>query len=158
MSVSLSYVTTEPVSPAVRKAIEADAKRLNTERSWWCENIIFYKHPKKSKHLTGDTKLFNIGLDELFEDDDEVPEEDSGDLDDDQFMGFYDARFILFTLAEWSRVHGVSWDVEMAGAAVATIHAGKIEPPSLFQADASAKQLKADDKKAQSILAKYPNR
>ena len=155
MGVSLSYHTTEPVTASARKAIESDAGRLNKERPWWCENLIFYQDRKRAKHLTGDTKLFIIGMG----DDDEAEAADGeAAFDDDQFMGFHDARFILLTLAEWSRAHGVSWAVEMVGEPLAQVSGGRIEPPELFQADAPAVQLRADDERARAILAKYPQR
>lgn len=153
---SLSYHTTEPVSAEVRKAIEADAKRLNMERPWWCENLIFYKDKKRAKHLTGDTKLFIVGMGDDIEDDEGSDGEAA--FDDDQFMGFQDARFILLTLAVWSRAHGVSWEVEMAGEPMARVGGGRIDPPHLFEADATAEQLQADDERARAIIAKYPQR
>ena|GEM_PF-7049295 len=156
MGVSLTYITTEPVTAPVRKAIEADAKRLNKQRPWWCENFIFFKHREQPKHLAGDTKLFIVGMgDDLDEED-----SDGGEaaFEDDQFMGFHDARFILLTLAEWSRVHGVFWVVEMAGTEVARVAGGRIEPPGLFQADATPEQLRADDERARAIIAKHPQR
>ena len=164
MGVSLSYVTTEPVAADVRKTIEADAKRLNKQRPWWCENLMFYKDKKRAKHLTGDTKLFIVGIgDDIDDDDDDIDDDDEGAdgeaaSDNDQFMGFHDARFILLTLAQWSRAHGVSWVVEMAGEEVARVSGGRIEPPGLFEADAPVEQLRADDERARAILAKYPER
>jgi hypothetical protein len=58
-------------------------------------------------------KLFLVGMGDDINDDEDVGTEAA--FDDDQFMGFHDARFILLTVAEWSRAHGVSWEVEMAG-------------------------------------------
>ncbi len=155
MGTSITYTTLEPVTAPVRKAIEADAKRLNTERDWWCENIIFFKDSKQPKHLTGDTKLFLIGFEEVLEDDDD---EDNDALDDDLFMAFYDARFILLTLANWSKEFGVSWNVFMGGEIIGEVVGGTIDPKGLFESDISAKKLKADDKKAKAIIAKYPDR
>ena len=157
MGISLTYITTEPVAAPVRKAIEADAKRLNTQRAWWCENIIFFKHRERPKHLTGDTKLFITDFGDDAEDEDGAAAGDAA-FDDDQFMGFHDARFILLMLAEWSQAHGVSWEVEMAGEPVARVSGGRIEPPGLFESDVSAEQLREDDERARAIHAKYPQR
>lgn len=156
MGQSITYSTLEPVTAPVRKAIEAEAKRLNLERDWWCENIIFFKHRDKPKHLVGDTKLFIVGIEDDFDNEEEEQSEDA--FDDDLFMAFYDARFILLTLAKWSQEFGVSWEVSMAGETVGSVVGGKIKPQGLFESDVSAKQLKADDKKAKAILAKYPDR
>ena len=157
MGVSLSYHTTEPVPAEARKAIEADARRLNTDRPWWCENLIFYKDKKRAKHLTGDTKLFIVGMGDDIDDEEEGADGEAA-FDDDQFMGFHDARFILLTLAEWSRAHGVSWVVEMAGEESARVAGGRIDPPGLFEADATAELLRADDERARATVAKYPQR
>jgi len=106
--------------------------------------------------LTGDTKLFIVEMGDDTDDEDEFDGESA--FDDDQFMGFHDARFVLLTLAEWSRVHGVSWVVEMAGEEVARVAGGWIEPPGLFESNASAEQLRADDDRARATVAKYPQR
>ncbi len=58
MGVSLSYRTAAPVATKVKAAILADAERINVERNWWCEGIIFFEERKGAKRLTGDTKLF----------------------------------------------------------------------------------------------------
>ncbi len=154
MSLSLTYTTTEPVAADVRKAIEADAKRLNKGRPWWCENIVFFKSREQPKHVVGDTKLFRGLGDDVLDDEDEDAAAEV-EFDDDQFMAFQDARFILLTLARWSEKHGVSWVVEMSGVEVAWVADGRIEPPGLFESDASTERLRADDDRAVAVHAKY---
>jgi hypothetical protein len=157
MGQSLSYVTTEPVGAHVRKAIEADAKRLNKGRAWWCENLLFFKHRQQPKHLAGDTKLFRtLGDDVLDDEDDDAAAE--VEFDDDQFMAFHDARFILLTLADWSKQYVVSWVVTMAGEEVARIADGRIEPFGLFESDATPERLIADDERARAIHVKHANK
>ncbi|HEY7424723.1 MAG TPA: hypothetical protein VH682_10885 [Gemmataceae bacterium] len=104
MGVSLSYRTTAPVSAKIKAAILADVERINAERSWWCEGIIFFEERKGAKHLTGDTKLFFAGFYSDEEAEDGLQEVDA---DDDQFMGFRDAAFILRQLMRWLGTHGI---------------------------------------------------
>jgi hypothetical protein len=157
--VSLSYSTTEPVRPEVRKAIEADARRLNEEREWWSENLIFYRERDRPKHLIGDTKVY-LGLgddlpDEYGEEEDETGEQD---FEDDQFMGLYEARFVVLTLARWSKEHGVSWLVEMAGAEMCRVSDGKIEPPHIFGCDDTPNEVRKEDQQAAEIRARHRRR
>jgi hypothetical protein len=153
MGVSLSYRTIEPVSARVKAAILADVKRINGQRRWWCEGLIFYEERKRTRHLTGDTKLFfpagytdgdaDAGLTEV-------------DSDDDLFMGFRDAAFILRQLMRWSEERGVSWSLDMAGAEVGTVGGGKVEPAGLFDCDKP--ERKADEQKAARLQKKYASR
>jgi hypothetical protein len=154
VGVSLTYISTEPVAAEVRKAIEADAEQLNKGRPWWCENITFFKHRQRPKHLAGDTKLFRGLGDDVLDDEDENAAAEV-EFDDDQFMAFHDARFVLLTLARWSEQHGVAWVVEMSGSVVARVAGGRVEPAGLFESDASAEQLRADDERALAVHAKY---
>jgi uncharacterized protein YjbI with pentapeptide repeats len=137
MAVSLSYRTTDSVPVEVRKAILAAARQLNRQRPWWGEGLVFFTDPKWRGYLTGDTKLFRS----------------RGGDEDDQFMAFHDARFILLTLARWSREHGLSWVVEMEGEEVGRIAGGTITPAGLFEAAATSEQLQADDERARHIHA-----
>jgi hypothetical protein len=151
VGVSLTYYTTEAVTAAVKKAIEADTKRHNKERAWWCENMIFFKHRDRPKCLCGDTKLFMNLDDDLLDDEDQLADA----LEYDEFMAFHDARFILLTLAGWSKQHGIDWLVFLAGEEVGRVTKGKITPKGLFDSNVTAKQLKADEAKAKAIHAKY---
>ena len=158
MGVSLSYSTTEPVRPEVRKAIEADARRLNTERDWWSENLIFYRDRARPKHLTGDTKVY-LGLgDDLFDEDGEGEETSEADFEDDQFMGLYEARFIVLTLARWSKEHGVSWVVEMAGEEMCRVAGGAVQPPHVFGCSDSPTQFRREDRQVAEIRARHQGR
>jgi hypothetical protein len=153
VGVSLSYTTTAAVTAKVRAAIFADTARVNGERRWWCEGITFFKDPKRSKHLTGDTKLFYPGC---YSD----PEEEAGltevDADDDTFMGFRDAAFIVRLLMCWSNDHGVNWVLEMAGGEVGTVVSGQVQPAGLFECDKP--ENKANLRRAARIDKKYATR
>jgi hypothetical protein len=145
MGVSLSYRTTEPVAASAKKAILADAERLNRERAWWCESIIFFEAAGRKKKgptpLTGDTKLFRA---------------DETDDDDDEFMGYRDAAFIAQQLVRWSFEYGVNWTLEMVGTEVGTITNGEVQPPGLFQWDRPENAV--DRRRAARIDRKYASR
>ena len=117
MGVSVSYYTIRPVTAGVRKAISNDADAI--ERDWWCESFLFYTDPRRKGQLVGDTKLFIPMYGPVkgrF-----INVNDS----DDSFMAAYDLRFIIKTLERWSKEYGVDWLVEIAGAPVGQIVAGK---------------------------------
>lgn len=153
MGVSISYTTTAAVSAKARNAILADAERVNKEREWWCESIIFFTDKKRSKLLVGDTKLFFPGM---YSD----PDAEDGlmevDADDDNFMAFRDAAFILQQLMRWSKLHRVDWTLEMAGGDLGKITKGKLEPAGLFESDKA--ETKADERKAAKLHKKYASR
>ncbi|MBN9118326.1 MAG: hypothetical protein J0I06_04050 [Planctomycetes bacterium] len=139
MGVALFYQTTKPVVAAVKRAILADAARLNGERGWWCESIIFFEVDRKKgpTPITGDTKLFRSDAHE----------------DDDDFMAHRDAAFIVQQLVRWSREHGVDWTLEMAGTEVGTITNGQVQPPGLFQWDQP--ESAAARRRAARVTRKY---
>jgi hypothetical protein len=153
MGVSLSYQTTKPVSAAVKKAILADAARLNVERSWWCENFIFFEAAKRKKKgptpLTGDTKLYlpgytwQRGYVEV-------------EFEDDQFMAERDTAFIIQQLVKWSRKHSINWTVSMAGVELGAITNGEVQPEGLFQWD--HEETPAERRRAARIDRKYASR
>ena len=154
MGMSLSYQTTAPVTAKVKAAILADAERINADRRWWCESFVFFDPRGRKKKgpapLTGDTKLFySSGY-----------THDGGfvevDGDDDDFMGFRDAAFIVRQLVEWSREHGIGWSLEMAGAELGTAAAGATQPPDLLGWDTP--ESRADTRRATALDAKYASR
>jgi hypothetical protein len=153
MGVSLSYITTAAVPAKARTAILEDAEGVNLGREWWCESINFFTDKKRPKHLIGDTKLFFAGM---YSD----PDAEDGlmevDTDDDNFMAFRDAAFILQQLMRWSKAHGVDWTLEMAGGDLGKITKGKLKPAGLFGCDKA--ETKADEKKAAKLHKKYASR
>jgi hypothetical protein len=152
MSVSLTYTSTKPVSAATRKAVEKEAARVNGERSWWCEGLIFFTDRKRPKYLTGDTKLF-YAFGGYSDDEGGFTEVDA---DDDNFMGFRDAKFIVGLLCQWSKTFGVEWVLEMADAELGTIAKGVLTPPGLFECDKPDK--KANEQRAKRLDKKYASR
>ncbi len=155
MGISLFYMTTSPASAAVRTVILDDAKRINHDRRWWCESMIFFglgrdKENSGDHVLFGDTKFFLGGYSHG---DGQFIEVDS---DDEHFMAFRDAAFILHQLARWSTEHGVGWTLNMGDAEVGMIVGGKVQPPGLFGSDRV--ETEADERRAVELDAKYASR
>lgn len=153
MGVSLTYKTTTAVAAKVKAAILADAKRINRERNWWCEGLCFFEPRPKTGRVIGDTKLFFAGV---YSDEDEEGGLHDVDADDDDFMGFRDAAFIVRQLVHWSAEHGVDWTLEMSGVEMGTIRAGTLDPANLFGCDKAP--TAAAQKKAARLNKKYASR
>jgi hypothetical protein len=101
MGVSLTYETESAVSASARQEIIAAAKELVLSREWWCEPFIFFEHPNEPERLIGDSKLF-------------IPAEEVS-FEDDSFMAWRDAQFIIGKLAEWARGYSLAWRLSMEG-------------------------------------------
>lgn len=120
MGVSLDYRTTAAVPLQVKAAIEAEAQRLAApSHGWWAEFLNFFDPGEGDGRLYGGTKIFLIGY----------STNDGGymevDPDEDSLMAYRDTCFILERLAEWSRTHGVSWEVDCEGEPIGTISKGE---------------------------------
>src|SRR4051794_28237143 len=88
MGVPLSDTTAEPVRPEVRRAVEADARRPNKGPDWWAENLIFFRHPDRPEHLTGDTKVYlGLGDDAFLDEEDGEAGPGEAAFADDPFVG-----------------------------------------------------------------------
>lgn len=120
MGVSLDYRTTAAVPPQVKAAIEAEAQQLAAPaHGWWTESLNFFDSGEGDGRLYGGTKIFLIGY----------STNDGGYMevgpDEDSLMAYRDTCAILEKLAEWSRKHGVSWEVDCAGEPIGTISKGQ---------------------------------
>ena len=122
MGVSITYVTAEPVPSAVKAAVLKQTKAIVRGHLWWCESLNFFDFKGREKHLSGDTKLFLGGY--------SGPDGRMVDVEmaDDAFMTIRDVRFIFKHLAEWSRVHGLTWVLDVEGGEVGRIADGKVSP------------------------------
>lgn len=120
MGVSLDYRTTAAVAPPIKVAIEGDARQLAPPaHGWWAEPLYFFDPGQGEGRLYGSTKIFLFGYstsDGAFM---EV------DPDEDSLMAYRDICFIFERLSEWSRKHGVSWEVECAGEPIGAISKGQ---------------------------------
>lgn len=158
MGVSLSYCTTEPVSPDVRQRILADANRLRSEHEWWCEPIIFFDlRPRVAgnEKLEGDTKLF---LDRWTSDSGEIVEVEH--LEEYELMVRRDTMFILEQLCLWSKQFGLCWTLEMADTDYGQIAEGKVSPATLetLAQDGIDVVSRFDEEEARRISKKYSSR
>ncbi len=120
MGVSLDYQTTARVPPQVKATIEAEAQQLAAPtHGCWAECLNVYDPGEGDGRLYGGTKIFLVGY----------STNDGGyvevDPDEDSLMAYRDTCFILDKLAEWSRKHGVSWEVDCAGEPIGTIDKGQ---------------------------------
>jgi hypothetical protein len=120
MGVSLDYRTTAAIPPHIKLAIEGEAAQLAAPpHGWWTEPLYFFDPGEGDGRLYGSTKIFLIGY----------STDDGGymevDPDEDSLMAYRDTCFILERLTEWSRKHGVSWEVDCAGEPIGAISKGQ---------------------------------
>ena len=75
------------------------------------------------------------------------------DEDEDDFMAYRDAAFIIQHLVRWSRAYGIDWTLEMVGAEIGTVIAGEVLPAGLFEWD--REETAADRRRAARLHYKY---
>ena len=119
MGVALSYVTAEPVPLGTRRAIVSEADRL--EHHWWAEGMYFEQEPGDNARLLGRTKLFLLGYDAPGGEFRDI------DLDEDTLMAWRDASFIVSQLEQWSRQHGIAWELQIEGQPIGRISGGALD-------------------------------
>jgi hypothetical protein len=93
MGVSVDYATTQPIAPDVRARVMQAADDINRRREWWTEGICFLDNPERPGVLSGSSKLFRGGV----------------EWDDDSFLAWRDAQFIIGHLAHWASKFGLVW-------------------------------------------------
>jgi len=155
MGVNLEYYTIAAVPQPVRNAIEAEARQLVPAHDWWAESLNFYDPGEGDGRLYGTTKVFLSGYSNADGDFVEV------DPDEDSLMAYRDTSFILEKLAEWSRKHGLSWQVDCAGEPIGTITKGRWDRQLREYVDAMKSSFQwqsAFDEKVKAISAKYASR
>lgn len=119
MGVTLDYHTTAAVADDVKEAIEAESQELAPPHDWWAEGLNFFDSGEDDGRLYGGTKIFLVGY-----------SIDGGgyvevDADDDSLMAYRDTCFILDKLTEWSRKHGIAWQIDCVGEPIGTISKGQ---------------------------------
>jgi hypothetical protein len=93
----LSYESTSKIRPAVAKTLRAEIAAI--QRDWWRAPLgITGAEDGFPGFLAGRTALFHAHV---------KPEQD------DLFMAFSDAAFILERLAAWSKEHKIKWHLRM---------------------------------------------
>jgi hypothetical protein len=103
----------------VKTVIKAELPQAVEGHEWWAESLGFYDSSEEDGCLYGDTKIFLID----YSTDDGGYQEVDGE--EDCLMAYRDTCFILERPADWSRRHGVVWQVACAGEPVGTIVAGQ---------------------------------
>jgi hypothetical protein len=155
MGVSLDYCTTASVPQQVKDLIEAEAQQLSPNHGWWAESLNFFDPGEGDGRLYGGTKVFLIGYSTA----------DGGFMevvpDDDSLMAYRDTCFILEKLAEWSRKHGLTWQVDCAGEPIGMIVKGQWDRQLLGYVENMQKSFPwptAFEDKAKAISDKYASR
>lgn len=155
MGVKLAYWTAESVSPQAKAAIEAEVPQALEAHDWWAESLNFFDSDEGGGGLYGDTKIFLVGY----------STEDGGfqevDGEEDCLMAYRDTCFILERLADWSRRHGVTWQIACAGEPVGTIAAGQWDDQLRGYVDAMKRSFpwpETFEERAAAISAKYASR
>ena len=155
MGVSLDYCTTAAVPQGVTDAIEAEAHQLVPNHDWWAESLHFFDPGESDGRLYGGTKIYLISYSTADGGDMEV------DPDDDSLMAYRDTYFILEKLAEWSRKHGLTWQVDCAGELIGTISTGQWDRQLREYVDGMKESFPwppAFDEKVKAISVKYASR
>jgi hypothetical protein len=107
MGVSLTYATAQPVSHEAREFVRRAADEINHARDWWGEGILFIDAPSQPSCLVGDSKLFRV----------------ISDWDDDTFLAWRDAQFIVANLTKWASSFGLTWNLSVEGEKIGTVNA-----------------------------------
>src|SRR5689334_7680008 len=112
----------------------------------------FFDSDEGDGRLYGESKIFLIGY----------STDDGGyqevDPEEECLMAYRDTCFILARLTEWSRRHGVAWQVACAGEPVGTIVAGQWDDQLRRYVDAMRQPFpwpQAFEERSAAISAKY---
>jgi hypothetical protein len=120
MGLSLDYRTNAAVPSHLQLAIQSEAAQIAApSHGWWSESLYFFDPSERDGRLYGSAKIFLIG----YSNNDGTYVE--VDPDEDSLMAYRDTCFILEILSEWSRKHGVSWEVACAGEPIGAIKKGQ---------------------------------
>lgn len=114
----LTYESTSRLRASAVRAIRADVAGI--ERDWWRGALGFDASDGEDRPsiLTGRTALFHRSG---------IPD------DDDLFMAFADAAFILERLAGWARKHKIKWHVRMHDEDWGAVDPGGLTKPLIDQ-------------------------
>ena len=146
MSITLDYITIEPVSAQVSVRIAAEADTLLTSFDWWAEPIHL-EHRKADQRLEGDTRIRLGGYGMV-----DVP------ADEEALMVCRDTSFIVSTFTQWSRKYKVSWRFSEVGTDVGSIVNGVPSAKLTTYVAALCENLKLPLSKVPEVLKKHEGR
>jgi hypothetical protein len=109
MGVTIEYATTRPAAPDVTALVLQAADETNRGREWWTEGILFFDDPEQPGVLSGSSKLFRGG--------------GVVEVDDDSFLAWRDAQFIISRLAHWGSNFGLVWRLSYDGGELGRVDA-----------------------------------
>ncbi|MES2295924.1 MAG: hypothetical protein V4582_02730 [Pseudomonadota bacterium] len=146
MSITLDYISINPVSTQIAVKIVAEAAPLPTSYDWWAEPLNLEQRVP-DKRLEGSTRvrLGGYGLVDV------PPEEEA-------LMVCRDTSFVVVMLAKWSAKHKVSWRLSELGTEVGSIVDGKRSATLSSYVSGLCSQLKLPLSKASEILKKHEGR
>jgi hypothetical protein len=122
----LQYESTGRVGASVARAINSDIGEIN--RAWWRGALgVDVSDEGRPSILSGRTPLFHKAG---------IPDED------DLFMAFADAAFILGRLGGWAKEHGIKWHVRMNAEDWGAVDPGGLTKLLLEQMGKWARRLK----------------
>jgi hypothetical protein len=114
VGISLTYRSSEPVSPFVAQEVERQSIQLQDAFDWWCEPIQFYAR-REDGHISGFSKImlgdYSTATGEVV----------VVDPDDDSFMAWRDTVYIIEQLGRWSATFNITWHLDLYGDDLGTI-------------------------------------
>ncbi len=144
MSITLDYISAEPVPPTVAAQVVAEADTLVASFDWWGEPISIDVSPKR---ISGSTRIRLGGYGLV-----EVPK------DEEALMVCRDTRFIVSQLSTWSAKYAITWRLSEVGAEVGAVVGGKPDAKLASYVSGLCKGLKLPDTAVPDILKKHEAR
>jgi hypothetical protein len=146
MSITLDYISGEPVARPVATQIVAATEPLLSSYDWWAEPLNLDIRPADQR-LAGSTRIRLSGYGLV-----DVPDEEEA------LMVCKDTNFIISRLSEWSAKYKVSWHLSELGMDVGSIVNGKPSSKLSGYVMALCSHLKLPLTKAAEVLKKHEAR
>ena len=146
MSITLDYVSIEPVSKPVAVQVVAETEPLWESYDWWAEGIYLAQR-KSDSRLEGSTRIRLGGYGDV-----EVPEKEEA------LMVCKDTSFVVSKLSQWSAKYNVSWKLSELDSEVGRIVGGKPSPNLTNYISSLCSGLKLPLSKASAVLEKHKAR
>lgn len=144
MSITLDYVSHEPVASTAAAQLVEEANALMTSFDWWGEPISL---DASLKRISGSTRIRLGGYGFV-----EVPK------DEEALMVCRDTRFIVSQLAAWSTKYAVSWRLSELGADVGSVVGGKPDAKLAAYVSGLCRGLKLPESAVPEVLKKHEAR
>jgi hypothetical protein len=146
MSITLDYVSIEPVPTPIAAQVVAATTTLWKSYDWWAEGISLSQRGS-DKRLEGSTRIRLGGYGDV-----EVPEEEEA------LMVCKDARFVVSKLVQWSAKHKVAWKLSELETEVGRIVGGKPSAKLSSYLSGLCSDLRLPVSQAPEVLEKHKAR